>query len=39
MIGYAGAEKTCSQCNQYHPTDVSPVMIDGSIRFLCCNCR
>ena len=39
MIDYAGAERTCSECNQYHPCNVEPVMIDGSIRFLCHNCR
>ena len=38
MIDYAGLERTCSECGIYHPCNVGPVMIDGSIRFLCFEC-
>lgn len=38
-VDWAGSERTCGACRRYHPTDVRPVMIDGSIRFRCIDCR
>jgi ribosomal protein S14 len=38
MIDFAGAERTCAECNRYHPSDVTAVVVGESIRFLCREC-
>lgn len=39
MMDYERGEQTCGSCGVYHPSLVGPVLIDGSIRFRCTDCR